>query len=173
MSDAGRSSAHLGVPRTRIDTILDLLDPALPVWDLCCDRGVIGCAVLDRWPEAAVTFVEKRPAIVAALVGFVAQRSDRGGRYEVRGEDVLRMALPAHPASFVIAGVGTNLMCAVLARLAGREGDCVVCSTSQSPERFERLAGEAGWHVRARRDVSSRTGRQTVWLVVPAGPASG
>jgi tRNA A22 N-methylase len=163
----------MSVPLSRIDTILDLIDPTLPVWDLCCDRGVIGCAVLDRWPAAHVTFVEKRPAIVEALAAFVARRTERDGRFDVRGEDALRIVLPDAPASFVIAGVGTNLICAFLARLEGRRGDRVVCSTSQSPERFERLTNEGGWRVCERRDVSSRTGRQTVWVMEPVGRASG
>jgi tRNA A22 N-methylase len=163
----------MSVPLSRIDTILDLIDPTLPVWDLCCDRGVIGCAVLDGWPTTHVTFVEKRPAIVAALHAFVARRPERAGRYDVREEDVLRTVLPGAPASFVIAGVGTNLICAFLARLEGRRGDRVVCSTSQSPERFERLTNEGGWRVCERRDVSSRTGRQTVWVMEPVGRASG
>lgn len=167
MSDAGRASTPLGEPRTRLDTIVDLIDPALPVWDLCCDRGVIGCAVLDRVPTASVVFVEKRPRIVDALVDTVASRSGRAGRYRIVADDVLRMPLPPEPASLVIAGVGTNLICAFLARLTDRRGDRIVCSTSQSPERFERLAQEAGWTVVSRHEVSSRTGRQTVWRMEP------
>ena len=147
----------------RIDAILDLLDPALPVWDLCCDRGAIGCAVLDRLPGAIVVFVEKRPLIVEALRNAVGNRLGRDGRYRIVADDVLRMALPEGPANLVIAGVGTNLICAFLARLVERRGDRIVCSTSQSPERFERLTAESGWTVVSRRDVSSRTGRQTVW----------
>ncbi|BCS32543.1 hypothetical protein TBR22_A17570 [Luteitalea sp. TBR-22] len=157
----------------RIAAIVDLIDPALPVWDLCCDRGVIGCAVLDRFPEAAVIFVEKRPRIVEALRDAVANRSGRQGRYRVVCDDVRHMPLPDAPASFVVAGVGTNLICEFLARVAHRDGDRVVCSTSQSPDRFERLTGEAGWRVVARRDVASRTGRQTVWVVARTDHASG
>ena len=158
----------MSLPRrssTRVDAILRRVDPALPVWDLCCDRGQIGCVALDRDGDATVVFVDKRARILEPLVALVAAEPDYAARARILCADILDMALPDAPANFIVAGVGTNLICAFLDRLTGRSGDRLVCSTSQSPERFERLSAVSGFIALDREDVSSRHGRQTIWTL--------
>lgn len=148
-----------------MQAILSRVDAALPVWDLCCDGGLIGCVAMDREPTATVVFVDKRARIVEALEGLLARGPHYAGRHRVLCADILEMPLPAAPVNFIVAGVGTNLICAFLGRLHHRPGDRIVASTSQNPERFERLAAEAGFLAADREAVTSRTGRQTIWTM--------
>lgn len=157
----------------RVDAILDRVDAALPLWDLCCDRGQIGCVAMDRHRRASVVFVDKRPRILEPLVALIAGTPAYTGRARIVCDDILDMALPAAPVNFVVAGVGTNLICAFLERLTGRVTDRLVCSTSQSPERFERLAAARGFVAADRADLASRHGRQTIWTLHRPVPEAG
>ncbi len=149
----------------RVEAILARVQPGLPIWDLCCDGGQIGCVAMDRDPAASVVFVDKRPGIVRALTPLVARWPPYAGRYRILCADVLRMDLPPGPVNFVIAGVGTNLVWAFADRLTDRVGDLVICSTSQSPERFEALGQERDFAVGDRQEVRSRHGSQTIWTL--------
>jgi hypothetical protein len=147
----------------RVDALLDGLDPTRPLWDLCCDGGQIGCVAMDRHPGATVVFVDKRPRLVAELASRLERTPRYHGRYRIERADILRLTLPSAPATVVLAGVGTNLILAFLARLEGRRGDRLVCSTSQCPDRFETLASAQGLVVLGRVQVRSRHGQQTIW----------
>ena len=154
----------------RVDAILARVRPGLPIWDLCCDGGQIGSVALDRDPAATVVFVDVRPAIVRALESLLARFPHYTGRYRVVCADILRMDLPTAPAAFVVAGVGTDLTWAFVQRLAGRQGDCIVASTSQCPTRFEETGRRSGCAVEGRQHVSSRHGRQTIWSLTVGPP---
>lgn len=162
----GEAGAPPGRRRSaRVQSILARLDATLPVWDLCCDGGVIGCAAMDLDPAATVVFVDKRPRILAALEALLARGPQYAGRQRVVCADILEMPLPPTPVNFIVAGVGTNLICAFLTRMHDRTGDRIVASTSQNADRFERLAATAGFVAADRELVTSRTGRQTVWTL--------
>jgi tRNA A22 N-methylase len=149
----------------RVDALLGRVQPRLPIWDLCCDGGQIGCVAMDRDPTASVVFVDRRPGIVEALTPQVARWPRYAGRYRILCADVLRMTLPPTPVNFIIAGVGTNLVWAFADRLVDRVGDVVICATSQCPERFEALGAGRDFVVRDRLEVRSRYGRQTMWTL--------
>lgn len=149
----------------RIRATLARIDPALPIWDLCCDAGVIGRTAMDDDPVATVVFVDKRPRIVESLEARLAREPRYAGRHRVLTADIRQLPLPPSPVNFIVAGVGTNLICAFLERLRERTHDRIIASTSQNPERFERLAAAAGFAVDARETVTSREGRQTIWTL--------
>lgn len=121
---------------------------------------------MDRDPAVQVVFVDKRPRIVEALRPLLERRPRYAGRYRLVCADILAMDLPPAPANFIVAGVGTNLIWAFAARLARRD-DRVVCSTSQSPDRFEALAAGSAFEAVDRLEVRSRTGSQTIWTLRP------
>jgi hypothetical protein len=156
----------------RIRATLARLDTALPIWDLCCDAGIIGRTAMDDDPAASIVFVDKRPHIVEALEARLAREPRYAGRHRVLIADIRQMPLPPSPVNLIVAGVGTNLICAFLARLRDRHGDRIVASTSQNPERFERLAAEAGFLAGGPETVTSREGRQTIWTLRRQGRAS-
>src|SRR3712207_711799 len=101
---------------SRVKAILEMVDRRLPLWDLCCATGQIGCVALERLPDLRVVFVEKRPHLVEALRQEVAREPHYAGRHDVICADVLAVGLPATAVNFVMAGVGTNLIAAFLAR---------------------------------------------------------
>lgn len=166
MSDgqmAGAASASRVTPRVR--ATLARLDAALPIWDLCCDAGIIGRTAMDDDPAAHVVFVDKRPRIVEALERRLASQPRYAGRHRVLTADIRQMLLPPSSVNFIVAGVGTNLICAFLARLRDRSGDRIVASTSQNAERFERHAAAVGFATADRAVVTSRDGSQTIWTL--------
>ena len=148
----------------RLNTIVGLLNPALPVWDLCCDHGYIGSAAMHRHPSTHVTFVDDKKHTVDKLAGWLNRSSRVTRRYRVLCADVLMMELPAAAANFVIAGVSTEVIGAFLGRLAGRRGDYIICNTFQSPSRFEARVLALGLTVDTSADVATPSGRQQrVW----------
>ena len=149
----------------RVDALLARVAPGLPIWDLCCDSGQIGIVALERDPSCRVVFVDKRADLMLALARDLARRPRCAYRYELVRADIRTMDLPNEAATFIIAGVGTNLICAFLDRLSARMGDGVICSTSQDPARFERLVAARGYMATDRLDLTSPQGRQTVWTV--------
>ncbi len=148
-----------------MDAILAHVPRGQTIWDLCCDGGQIGSVALDRDPEATVVFVDKRPRIVEDLTALLARFPHYRGRYRIVCDDILRMDLPSGPATFIVAGVGTDLIWEFVSRLAGRRGDCIIASTSQDPVRFEEMGRRGGFALDGRQVVRSRHGSQTIWTV--------
>jgi hypothetical protein len=149
--------------RERIRAIVGLVDPALPVWDLCCDLGQIGAAVMAQHPEAKVIFVDRAARTAERLGRSLSRRPDAAGRYCVVCADLMAVELPAGPVNFIVAGVSTNVICAFLARLRGRDGDRIICNTFQDAARFEARARSTGFLIEESLDVATRNGRQRLW----------
>lgn len=157
------SSGRRVAPRVR--ATLARIDGALPIWDLCCDAGIIGRTAMDDDSAASVVFVEKRHGIAETLEARLAREPRYDGRHRVVLADIRQMLLPPSPVNFIIAGVGTNLICAFLQRLEPGRADRIVASTSQNPDRFERLAAGVGFAAEQREVVTSRDGSQTIWTL--------
>lgn len=156
-----------GAPRLRgsrrVRAIVNLLNPSLPVWDLCCDHGSIGRAALEQCSETRVVFVDRSAQTVRKLAEALGGSSGLAGRYRLVCADVLRMELPAAPVNFVIGGVSSLVICRFLEGVAGRRGDRLVCNTFQDPERFEARVRTLGLGIQTSLDVSTRRGVQRIW----------
>lgn len=159
----GAASASRVAPRVR--ATLARLDAALAIWDLCCDAGILGRTAMDDDPAASVVFVDKRPRIAETLEARLAREPRYARRSRVLVADIRQMPLPPSAVNFIVAGVGTNLICAFLGRLRDRHGDRIVASTSQNPERLERLAAVIGFVAEQREVVTSRDGSQAIWTL--------
>jgi hypothetical protein len=163
VNSVGNEPGRIRTGNERVRAIVDLLNPALPVWDLCCDRGRIGCAVLDRHPVPQVVFVDRAMLTVGALEQSLQRYSRFAGRYRIVCADVIQMELPPPPVNFVVAGVSTNVICAFLSRLVDRRGDRIIGNTFQNASRFERRALAVGVAIQTSVDVVTRSGTQRVW----------
>ena len=159
---------HRPAGRERIRAIVELVDPALPVWDLCCDLGQIGIAVMAQHLDTHVVFVERAARTAERLEHRLCRRREAAGRYRVVCADMLEIELPAAPANFVVAGVSTPLICGFLGRLTGRGDDRIICNTFQDAARFEARARSAGFLVKESRAVATRSGRQRLWRLEAA-----
>jgi tRNA (adenine22-N1)-methyltransferase len=149
----------------RVRAIIDLLNPALPVWDLCCDHGHIGCAALEQYPVTQVVFVDKAMRTVGRLERSLRRYSRLAGRYRMVCADVIQMELPAAPVNFVVAGVSSRVIGAFLSRLVSRRGDRIICNTFQNAARFEARSLAVGLAIDKSFDVATRSGIQRLWLL--------
>ena len=122
----------------RISTLTELIDEALPLWDLCSDHGQIGLFALESGKVSDVTFVDIRQHLIVQLSAKIEEMADEKYKTNFICDDILKMQLPLFPVNFVIAGVGTNLIMQFLSRLFGRKGDRIICNTHQSPDIFEK-----------------------------------
>lgn len=110
--------------KTRLGTRLRALFDAIPpgydsVWDLGCDHGRLGMAVLESGRAPAVTFVDRLARITDPLQHRLTAYSAHG--YRVLTEDARDLMLPDTGRHLlVLAGVGDELMVAILEALAGQ-----------------------------------------------------
>ena len=146
--------------------MVDLVDPALPVWDLCCDHGKIGYGVLTRHSATPVVFVDRAVATVDRLERALERNPSSAGRCQTLCADILQMELPGTPVNFVVAGVSSNVIVSFLGRLADRRGDRIICNTFQDATRLETRVLALGLRIDASVDVETPSGRlQRVWLI--------
>jgi hypothetical protein len=148
---------------SRVRAIVDLLNPALPVWDLCCDHGFIGRAALEQYSDTRAVFVDRAAQTVRALAESLGRSSRLAGRYRLVCADALHMELPAAPVNFVIAGVSSIVICRFLEGVTGRRGDRIVCNTFQDPELFEARVRTLRLGIHTSLDVATRRGVQRLW----------
>ena len=168
----GRRSTSTRRGSERVREITGLLHPALPVWDLCCDHGQIGCAALAALTGTQVVFVDRARPTVERLERRLGHSQRFAGRYRVQCDDVLQMELPAAAVNFVVAGVSTNLICAFLSRLLDRRGDRIVCNTFQDASRFEERVLALGFTIDTSVDVTTPGGRQRIWVLASGDGAN-
>jgi tRNA (adenine22-N1)-methyltransferase len=51
----------------RLQALLDRCEPGLPLWDLCCDHGLLGLAALESGKFSEVIFNDAVPHVLEAL----------------------------------------------------------------------------------------------------------
>jgi tRNA (adenine22-N1)-methyltransferase len=99
----------------RLQALLDRCEPGLPLWDLCCDHGLLGIAALESGKFSEVIFNDAVPHVLDALAerlaGYQNARSIRALAEEIQepltgnvilagigGEKIFKI-LAAHAAS--------------------------------------------------------------------------
>lgn len=99
----------------RLQAFLDEAVPGAPLWDLCCDHGLLGLAALgsERFPK--VHFVDSSEAAMKLLEGRLA--GNRRAGFHVKPAQEIDEDLTG---SVVIAGVGGLLIWKILQTLQVR-----------------------------------------------------
>lgn len=59
----------------RLQSLLDLCEPGLPLWDLCCDHGLLGIAALESGQFSEVIFNDSVPHVIEQLSERLAGRA--------------------------------------------------------------------------------------------------
>jgi tRNA (adenine22-N1)-methyltransferase len=114
--------------KTRLGKRLKALFDAIPpgydtVWDLCCDHGRLGLALLESQRTGTVHFIDQ----VASIMDDLQVRLERYGAtgYQVQTIAAERLALPPDErALLVLAGVGDEVTLAIVNALSAQNPDC-------------------------------------------------
>ncbi len=120
---------------TRIRTIVDLVnDDAELVWDICCDHGHIGKALL---PKYSVHFVDQIPSIIKKLALNLKQDADipSDKKYKLFTQDAKKQDYQSSKRScFIIAGIGGVLSIEILKQilLHLKEQDTIILSVHKN-----------------------------------------
>lgn len=107
--------------KTRLSKRLRTLFDAIPagydsVWDLCCDHGRLGMAILETARSPQVVFVDQIPDITQG-VELLLQRYGAEG-YKVMCQDAATLRLPDQGRHLlVLAGVGDEVTLSIMTSL--------------------------------------------------------
>jgi tRNA (adenine22-N1)-methyltransferase len=116
------SKAKLDFLSERLQALFDQLVVDEPVWDFCCDHGLLGVAAYQSQKFPSVYFVDPVPEIIAALrIRFEQEFNSNQNPTVVefliqKGNDVERPVC----GNVVIAGVGAKTIIGILAELRKR-----------------------------------------------------
>lgn len=163
---------------TRLDAIAKLLGESEEYWDVCCDHGLLGAALLAR-TRARVAFVDRVPALMDDLIlrARAHLSSDELARASFHACDARELEGPVRGA-IAIAGVGGETIAAIVRAWIDRgifEADRLVLG----PHKDERWlvsswrdgCGLEGWEVEALVEVQERE-RKRVLLSLRRSSAS-
>jgi tRNA (adenine22-N1)-methyltransferase len=107
--------------KTRLGKRLKSLLRCIPeqtdeVWDLCCDHGAIGRAVIESNPDCTVVFNDIHPDIMTRLGDALTQFNAR--RYRLITAPAQTITLPANKRlTVILAGVGAEQCIEILNNL--------------------------------------------------------
>jgi len=90
----------MGLP-LRLQSLLDRCEPGFPLWDLCCDHGLLGLEALESGLFPQVIFNDAVPHVLELLAPRLAGRED-AKLVLSRAEDIPEILI----GNLVIAGVG-------------------------------------------------------------------
>jgi tRNA (adenine22-N1)-methyltransferase len=161
----------------RLQALFGHLAEGEPLWDLCCDHGLLGQRALETGRFASVHFVDRVPEIVAALEERV-----RGGAAVPATTTFHALDAQDLPhtlrGSVVIAGVGGTTILEILSGLEARgalQASRLVLSSqtrAQSfPADFARVLGPAGWRIVTSELVREGPRERPVWVAERAREA--
>ena len=100
----------------RLHSLYELCLPGLPLWDLCCDHGLLGLWALERGAHTEVIFND---AVAHVLTALPAKIAGRPGRVVcANAEDISEPLL----GNVVLAGIGGEKVVKILQAHARRGG---------------------------------------------------
>lgn len=154
----------------RLQQIFDHLVEGEPMWDLCCDHGLLGQRALESGRFPAVHFVDRVPEIVAALKAKLERDGALPASTTFHGVDAQELPEPLD-GTVVIAGVGGPTTLEILGLLerrgALRASRLVLSAQTRAltfPEKFAQQLGPAGWHIVSAQLVQEGPRQRPVWV---------
>lgn len=120
----------------RLQSLLDLCEPGLPLWDLCCDHGLLGIAALDSGNFSEVIFNDSVPHVIEQLRERLTGRTHCRtvlGLAEDIGEELT--------GNLILAGVGGEKIFKILS-YHSREGRLHARHIIACPEKHAAWLGD-------------------------------
>ncbi|MCC7403031.1 MAG: tRNA (adenine(22)-N(1))-methyltransferase TrmK [Bdellovibrionales bacterium] len=149
----------------RLSQLVDQLHSGWPVWDLCCDHGLVGQRALAEGEFPFVHFVDKSVPVVDRLISETELRyatQVERGELRISRADILEMELPKERANLVVAGVGARLICRFIDRLSSQCNLVLVLSPNKNPQEVLDKLVQSGWQVAGQTAVTE-SGRER-WI---------
>lgn len=90
------------------------------IWDCCCDHGYLGAALLTRYPDTTIHFVDIVPSLMQQLENkLIKHLPEHVNHWQIHCLDVAQLPLKSNSGHqlIVIAGVGGELMLTMLQSL--------------------------------------------------------
>jgi tRNA (adenine22-N1)-methyltransferase len=160
---------------SRLQLLFDLLIPGEPVWDLCCDHGLLGLRALESGKFPKVFFVDQVPHIIERLQVILKKEGPIA-------ESARCFGLPAEEipeiltGSVVIAGVGSERVFGIVKALADREvlqATRLIMCPHKDEKVFERDFLERfgkSWQLISHHEVKEGDRIRHVWTAEPMLP---
>lgn len=102
----------------RIQMLLESALVGSPIWDMCCDHGLLGLRALAREEFGEVHFVDQVPSIMKGLELKLQSLSSQGllNFYQLHCQKAESLSVPIE-GSCIIAGVGGKTISIILSSL--------------------------------------------------------
>jgi tRNA (adenine22-N1)-methyltransferase len=172
MNSNQHSNKHSKQLSARLRFLFDSLLPGKPVWDLCCDHGLLGISAYQSQAFSEVVFVDQVEHIIKRLFHRFHQdhrSSDNPTLAEFKIADARFLEGPLL-GNLVLAGVGaTNsleILLSLLARGALRAERLLLCPQNHS-EMFAAEMQTQFFHrfaLSQRQDVQERARTRTIFI---------
>ena len=98
----------------RFEQLLTMILPGQPLYDLCCDHGLLGLAALDRGLVPAVSLIDRSPSVIATLKERCQIYLEPDSRRMIMCMNGSDLQPVSGPATIVIAGVGGQTIVDIL-----------------------------------------------------------
>lgn len=102
----------------RMELICDQLEPGRPIWDLCCDHGMIGLLAFSRGLYPQVHLIDRAAAVIAKLREninlFPPKEPDKVFVY---CQDAACANISSACSNIILAGVGAKAIIKILKKL--------------------------------------------------------
>lgn len=148
----------------RIRALVARLEPDLPVYDLCCDHGLIGLLAWQEDPQRPVTFVDQSSAALEALQKELSKERYQKAPLTVEICEAESLGPLSSSSNIVIAGVGNATILRILHKLVPERAPphrLVLCS-QQEPTPLLRHGEERGWILLESHPVNERGRVRTI-----------
>jgi tRNA (adenine22-N1)-methyltransferase len=126
--------------RPVLQTIYDHLIPDLPVWDLCCDHGLLGIKALEEGKSPIAHFVDQSDPVMDVLK-FKTQDVNGAHLYH---QDAATLKQALH-GNIVISGVGSHTMIKILEGIQWSEPSRLLLSTNNKQQMLTEYLDQKKW----------------------------
>lgn len=133
----------------RLQEIYEMIDDTYPVgWDLCCDHGKLGLALLEGKKCYKVNFVDQVPGITEELESYISKIPNLNSKsYSIETMDAAKIQ-PTDKSLVCLCGVGGDVAISILSSIIKYQGarDCTfVISAQYQLFELRRFLDQAGF----------------------------
>lgn len=123
---------------TRMKAICHVLMPGRPIWDLCCDHGMIGLLAYSQGGFPALHLLDRAKSVMENLrqnlLSFPPRNPEQVYTY---CQDAMSVHVPSTQSNIILAGIGSKAIVRILQNLLPRlRGDHRFVLSTQSQLSF-------------------------------------
>ena len=132
----------------RMMTIASLANDDIPTYDLCCDHGLIGIAVMELKKSRELHLIDRVPQIIQTLEANILKYA-QGKPIIARCLDANQIKVPSTRANIIIAGVGAKKITSILRSIypGGIMPHKLILNPCASSKSLEKYLENLGWKI--------------------------